>query len=163
MRFFINFFPHLHHGKAIAVKSPVFFQGLVLHIDVEAYSDGAGSFVSMPDANTIAFGAPYNDGNGIGAGHVRIYSGVYTGMPQNDVANTLVNYPNPTDGNLTLDLGSVYSNITFIVRNELGQEVNKQLFHNTSKLQVTIMEEAGIYFIEVNADCKTFVLKAIKE
>ena len=28
----------------------------------------------MPDANTVAIGAPYNDGNGSNSGHVRIYS-----------------------------------------------------------------------------------------
>jgi hypothetical protein len=27
----------------------------------------------MPNANTIAIGAPYNDGNGNNSGHARIY------------------------------------------------------------------------------------------
>ena len=35
--------------------------------------DGLGVSVSMPDANTIALGAPLNDGNAINAGTVRIY------------------------------------------------------------------------------------------
>ena len=45
-----------------------------LDIDGEAALDGSGYSVSMPDANTVAIGAPYNDGNGNYAGHVRIYS-----------------------------------------------------------------------------------------
>jgi hypothetical protein len=42
-------------------------------IDGEGASDESGSSVSMPDANTVAIGAPYNGGNGSNAGHVRIY------------------------------------------------------------------------------------------
>ena len=45
-----------------------------LDIDGEATEDYSGYSVSMPDANTVAIGAPYNDGNGISSGHVRIYS-----------------------------------------------------------------------------------------
>jgi Secretion system C-terminal sorting domain len=45
-----------------------------LDINAEASSDFSGNSVSMPDANTIAIGAPYNDGNASVAGHVRIYS-----------------------------------------------------------------------------------------
>ena len=44
-----------------------------LDIDGEALWDESGNSVSMPDANTIAIGAPLNDGNGSDAGHVRIY------------------------------------------------------------------------------------------
>ncbi len=43
-------------------------------IDGEAASDLSGWSVSMPDANTVAIGAPYNDGTNSDAGHVRIYS-----------------------------------------------------------------------------------------
>ena len=43
-------------------------------IDGEAAFDGSGISVSMPDANTVAIGASYNDGNGTQAGQVRIYA-----------------------------------------------------------------------------------------
>ncbi len=42
-------------------------------IDGEAVDDWSGRSVSMPDANTVAIGAPYNNGNGTQAGHVRVY------------------------------------------------------------------------------------------
>src|SRR5688572_10037964 len=42
-------------------------------IDGDSTSDESGYSVSMPDSNTVAIGAPHNDGNGINAGHVRIY------------------------------------------------------------------------------------------
>jgi hypothetical protein len=40
----------------------------------DAAGDKFGYSVSMPDANTVAGGARWNDGNGNGAGHVKIYS-----------------------------------------------------------------------------------------
>ncbi|HBH05727.1 MAG TPA: hypothetical protein DDX92_03895 [Flavobacteriales bacterium] len=43
-------------------------------IDGEALRDGSGWSVSMPNANTVAIGAPTNNGNGSGSGHVRVYS-----------------------------------------------------------------------------------------
>jgi hypothetical protein len=43
-------------------------------IDGEAANDNSGTSVSMPDANTVAIGAPYNDGNGANSGQVRVYS-----------------------------------------------------------------------------------------
>ena len=40
----------------------------------EADGDGFGSSVSLSDdGKTLAVGAPYNDGNGKGSGHVRVY------------------------------------------------------------------------------------------
>jgi LruC domain-containing protein len=44
-------------------------------IDGEAYGDYSGLSVSLSsDGQTVAIGAPGNDGNGNGSGHVRIYS-----------------------------------------------------------------------------------------
>lgn len=42
-------------------------------IDGEAAGDYSGYSVSMPDANTVAIGAPRNDGTGGNAGHARVY------------------------------------------------------------------------------------------
>ena len=43
-------------------------------INGEAANDLSGQSVSMPDANTLAIGAEQNDGGGIDAGHVRVYT-----------------------------------------------------------------------------------------
>ena len=43
-------------------------------IEGEAMDDYSGQTVSMPDTNTVAVGAPSNDGNGTSSGHVRIFS-----------------------------------------------------------------------------------------
>ena len=40
----------------------------------ESSNDRSGFSLSMPNANTIAIGAPFNHGNGTGSGHVRVYA-----------------------------------------------------------------------------------------
>ncbi len=42
-------------------------------LDGESTLDNFGWSTNMPNANTIAIGAPYNDGSGSQAGHVRVY------------------------------------------------------------------------------------------
>lgn len=45
-----------------------------IDIDGEVSGDDSGWSVSMADTNTLAVGAPKNDGNGANSGHVRIYT-----------------------------------------------------------------------------------------
>ena len=45
-----------------------------LDIDGEMAGDAFGWSVSMPDANIVAIGSKYNDGNGKDSGHVRVYT-----------------------------------------------------------------------------------------
>ncbi|MEG0915918.1 MAG: T9SS type A sorting domain-containing protein [Myroides sp.] len=46
-------------------------------IDGEAAEDQSGLSVSLSsDGNTVAIGAPHNDGNGANSGHVRIYKNI---------------------------------------------------------------------------------------
>jgi hypothetical protein len=54
-------------------------------IDGEAGGDRSGWSVSMPDANTIAIGAPLNDDAGTDAGHVRVYTWSGTAWVQKGV------------------------------------------------------------------------------
>ncbi len=254
-----------------------------IDIDGEAADDRSGWTVTMPDINTVAIGAPLNDGNGIGSGHTRVYSfcspttssfsvtacdnytvpsgdetytssqtvmdtilnqagcdsvltinitintvnvgvthnstmltanatgatyqwldcgnsfavisgatnqsytaiinGSYAvavtqngcidtstceavnnvGVLENSFSNTLTFYPNPTNGEMSIDLGSNYNNVSVIVSNVLGQIVHTKNFNNSSLLQLNIPGEAGVYFIEVRSGDKKAILKVMKE
>ncbi|MDC0204773.1 hypothetical protein OAJ65_03150, partial [Flavobacteriales bacterium] len=57
-------------------------------IDGEAAGDYSGRSVSMSaDGNTVAIGAPYNNGNGSNSGHVRIYN--YNGSAWNQIGQDI--------------------------------------------------------------------------
>jgi uncharacterized repeat protein (TIGR01451 family) len=85
------------------------------------------------------------------------------GIQQNDFGNSLHYYPNPTDGNLVIDLSEAYPNIVIIIRNEMGQEVRREAFDNLSQLQISILGAAGVYYLEVITESKKAILKVIKE
>jgi hypothetical protein len=72
-------------------------------------------------------------------------------------------YPNPTKGNLRIDLGKSYDFVTVIIRNQLGQDVLKKSFNNSNLLQLNIPGEAGTYIIEVYSGDKKAMLKVVKE
>ncbi|CAB5028486.1 unannotated protein [freshwater metagenome] len=70
-------------------------------IDGEVATDTSGVSVAMSgDGSRIAIGAPYNDGNGSDAGHVRVY-----GVPTVPVAPTITSVVG-TNGSLSVTFAS---------------------------------------------------------
>ena len=55
-------------------KQPLFFNQVGSHLDGEAADDNFGTSVALSsDGTRLVIGATHNDGNGDGAGHVRVY------------------------------------------------------------------------------------------
>jgi len=82
-------------------------------INGETSKDQSGKSVSMPDVNTVAIGAPSNDGNGSLSGHVRVYNWNGTAWVQKgadidgeaagDQSGTAISMPDPN----TIAIGAV--------------------------------------------------------
>ncbi|MBK9592112.1 MAG: T9SS type A sorting domain-containing protein [Crocinitomicaceae bacterium] len=70
------------------------------------------------------------------------------GMEQNNISNLAV-YPNPTDGNFTLDLGKNYDQITIQITNSLGQVVENSVYSEFQLIDIQLEAESGIYFVEI--------------
>ena len=135
-----------------------------IDIDGEAAYDYSGFSVSMPDAQTVAIGAPGNDGNGNNSGHVRVYGlSTITGITENTFGQQFTVYPNPTNGQLSIDLGDNMLNVTVIVRNALGKETLRKTYNSANLIELTIDGEAGIYYVEIATMDKKELLKVIKK
>jgi len=97
-------------------------------IDGEAVDDWSGSFVSLSSGgDTVAIGAINNDGNGVRAGHVRVYSlaGNTAGVYSTNLEHNLKIYPIPTISYLYIEvpqnmIGQSYS---LEVKNSIGQSM----------------------------------------
>jgi ubiquitin len=73
-------------------------------------------------------------------------------------------YPNPTSGNITIDLNPSFSKINIKTTNVLGQTVLERNFENTNKINFEIIGNPGIYFVEIqNETGLKSILKIIKE
>ncbi len=85
------------------------------------------------------------------------------GILENNFGNTLKVYPNPTNGELSIDLGTSYDYVTVVIRDLLGQEVFRKSYTDSDVLQLNIPGVAGMYLIEVNSGNKKAIVKVVKE
>ena len=100
----------------------------------------------------MAIGAWKNDGNGLDAGHVRVYSFDGVAVVENNFGSTLVVYPNPTNGSVFVDLGSTYPFILTKTLDVKGQVISAKEFSNARQLNLEIKGVSGYYCIELVAE-----------
>jgi hypothetical protein len=81
------------------------------------------------------------------------------------VSNPEINiYPNPTRGNLTIDLGQLESNIDLTISNSLGQAIESRRFNNTALIQLDLNLPQGVYILQLEgSDSRRVVKKVIVE
>lgn len=72
-------------------------------------------------------------------------------------------YPNPTKGNLRIDLAEVYYNINVTVRNSMGKRVLQSKFDASDRIEFILEGKNGVYFIEITSEHKKAVLRIVKE
>jgi hypothetical protein len=85
------------------------------------------------------------------------------GVLENNFGEDIAIFPNPTDGDLNIDLGTTYNEVNLIVRNTLGQEVFLRSFIAAKLLTFNISGDAGVYFIEVNTSHQQAIMRVIKK
>ena len=73
-------------------------------------------------------------------------------------------YPNPTQDEVTIQLGSSHTEISLTITNMLGQIVHQEHFSNTEKISFEIEGNTGIYFATVKTNNgKKETLKIMKQ
>ncbi|NOQ75412.1 MAG: T9SS type A sorting domain-containing protein [Crocinitomix sp.] len=132
-------------------------------IDGEAAEDNSGWSVSLSaDGSEVAIGAYYNDGNGVDAGHVRIYTNPTIGLDELNNRIAISIYPNPTSDVLfikgintipELERIEIHSSIGQVVSTVklIGQEMN------VSDLP------AGVYFLNVYHQHGVEIIRFVKQ
>lgn len=120
-----------------------------IDIDGEKAGDQSGASVALSsNGNVLAIGAPGNNGNGIGSGHVRVFD--LSGILSNNefVLQNFSIYPNPTTDILNISLKSNLISEQVIIYNDLGQVVKKS---NKNVIDVSHLTK-GLYFVEVTTN-----------
>lgn len=126
----------------------------------EVNGDQFGRSASMSsNGSIVAVGTPYNDGNGLNTGHVRIFEN--TSLSTVDFENKTVSFfPNPTK-----DIGtfSTKNNIEeIVIYNLLGQEVLiKKVNSNEFSIDISNLS-TGTYIVKLNKNEKSESVKLIK-
>ena len=134
-------------------------------IDGEAAGDLSGWSVSLSaDGSRVVIGASLNAGNGVDAGHVRVYAvSTPVGGVENGFGTGLTVHPNPTSGPISIALGQQYSNLYVEVRDITGKQVATFYFGTAAQTIFEIEGASGIYFIDItSAEGQSARLRIVK-
>lgn len=72
-------------------------------------------------------------------------------------------YPNPTTGDVSLNLGETYTNVTIGISNILGEVISQRNYTTAKDIQLTVDAAPGIYFITINTPQYNTRVKVIKQ
>ena len=123
-------------------------------IDGEAAGDWSGWALSMPDANTLAVGAYYNDDGGSNAGHVRVYSLATVDVSENSLAAPLELYPNPASSILNVVVDSENLNSAYSIFDNTGRVVlTGKLQSEVTSIQLGDLP-SGVYTISIGDEIR---------
>jgi hypothetical protein len=85
------------------------------------------------------------------------------GVFDNEYNNQLKIYPNPTTSKLNIVFGYDEKDVIVIVRNALGQEIERRNYAFPKQIEFTIDFQPGIYLVEIIYNMERKVFKIIKE
>ncbi|MCP4437438.1 MAG: T9SS type A sorting domain-containing protein [Aureispira sp.] len=89
---------------------------------------------------------------------------VVTGVETLDAQNRVVVYPNPTTGQLTLDLFKQHQGVQVAVSNIMGQKVLETQYNTTQRIDLQLEGASGLYFVNIkSAEGLNKTIRVIKE
>jgi len=114
-------------------------------------ADNAGFGLDFNETgDTISIGFPMNDASGQDAGQLRVYKlDIPLGTNQNYHINFAI-YPNPSNGNFTIDLGKEFANVSIHISNMLGQKISSSTYPSIKIIEQEINAPSGIYFVTIS-------------
>jgi hypothetical protein len=80
------------------------------------------------------------------------YITVTTGVLDLSFGSEFTVYPNPTKGNITLDLGAVYQTIYIRQYSLSGKLVSMKEFNSQRKIEYQLSGDKGVYFLKISTD-----------
>ncbi len=85
------------------------------------------------------------------------------GLPENSFGDQLTVYPNPTAGNVHVDLGAVYQSAEVTITDLSGRVIYSDKYKHAQKIEMKLKEPAGTYLMTITADDKKAVLYLVRE
>jgi len=85
------------------------------------------------------------------------------GLDDNNLLVTNL-YPNPTNGNFTIDLGKEFTDVSTQITNMLGQVISSSTYASARTIEQEITASAGMYFVNIStSEGAIKTLKIIKK
>ncbi len=84
------------------------------------------------------------------------------GLIENNFQNKPLIYPNPTTGNITVDLGAIYNNIFITLTDINGRKIKFKNNLNGRFFDMEIDSSSGIYLLTIESNGKRAVVRIVK-
>jgi hypothetical protein len=81
---------------------------------------------------------------------------------QGTFENIITSYPNPTTGEIHIDLGESYSDIHLVISDVNGMIIRQKNYSTKRFLEVVLNENPGVYFLTIQSDSRKVTLRIIK-
>ncbi|MBT6515002.1 MAG: T9SS type A sorting domain-containing protein [Crocinitomicaceae bacterium] len=91
------------------------------------------------------------------------YTVTGVGIIENDFGNRLLLYPNPTNGEFSIDLGETYDAVTIAMTDLNGKLIQSKSYYGLQLLNLDLDEPAGVYLLMIESGEKKAVIRLIKE
>jgi hypothetical protein len=91
------------------------------------------------------------------------YSIASIGVMENDFGNEILLFPNPTNGEFSIDLGENLNVVTVTMTDLNGKLILSNTYNNIQLLNLKIEEPAGVYLLILKSENKKAVIRLIKE
>ena len=125
-----------------------------------ATSDKFGHSVDL-DGTTIIGGAPEdNSSAGPSTGALYIFEDDTLGTDDFDSLNSIIVFPNPTDGTVNVEFGQNFANVEIRVISVLGLTLFTKNYSNTDVAQFNFEAATGLYLLNIQTE--TGLLKTIQ-
>lgn len=85
------------------------------------------------------------------------------GIVENNFGNKLLLYPNPTDGDFSIDLGESYQAVSISITDLSGKLIQSKKYHQCQLAYLNLEEPVGVYLLIIESGDKKAVIRLIKE
>lgn len=85
------------------------------------------------------------------------------GIIENNFGDELKVYPNPTNGNFSIDLGAVYESSIISITDLSGKLIESKTMSQSQMLNLFINEPSGIYILSIQAGNEKALVRLVKE
>lgn len=72
-------------------------------------------------------------------------------------------FPNPSQGNFSIDLGFNFKSVTISILNVMGQTIQSKIVKESQMINLQFEEPAGVYFLIIESENESTVINLIKE
>lgn len=125
----------------------------------------------------IIVGAYLEDEDATGGNTLNLAGAAYihelpnsVGILENEFGSKFILYPNPTNGQFSIDLGNYYEQVTVTITDINGKIIELSTFNKSQFLNLKIEESAGIYMLLIESNSKVdmkqrkkTIIKLLKE